>query len=177
MSGLTIQALVSLYRRGTIDRVQCLTAVDYGESKSKFTQGEYYVVENDEVYGDDDVKYSSTMSKFGNPTFKKDKTGKLGLGRTNLKDINKPEDSGGSCNYYKVLIENPTTAEEPYTSECNDVIEALDMTYAEANMFKEIWRSAAARTLGKLKAGHNEVRGAEKIEFFAKRNAIQKGVK
>lgn len=89
----------------------------------------------------------------------------------------KPEDSGGSCDYYKVLIENPTTAEEQYTAECNDVIEALDMTYAEANMFKEIWRSAAARTLGKLKAGHNEVRGAEKIEFFAKRNAIQKGVK
>lgn len=89
----------------------------------------------------------------------------------------KPEDSGGSCDYYKVLIENPTTAEAQYTAECNDVIEALGMTYAEANMFKEIWRSAAARTLGKLKAGHNEVRGAEKIEFFAKRNAIQKGCK
>lgn len=96
----------------------------------------------------------------------------------------KPEDSGGSCDYYKVFIENPTTAsnwdegtENPqYWAECNDIIEALDMTYAEANMFKEIWRSAAARTLGKLKAGHSEVRGAEKIIFFAQRNAIHKGV-
>ena len=90
---------------------------------------------------------------------------------------NKPEDSGGSCDYYKVLIENPTTEVEQYTAECNDVIESLNMTYAEANVFKEIWRSAAARTLGKLKAGNNEVRGAEKIVFFAQRNAILKGVK
>lgn len=87
---------------------------------------------------------------------------------------NKPEDSGGSCDYYKVPIEKPTTALGPYVAECNDVIEALNMTYAEANMFKEIWRSAAARTLGKLKAGHNELRGAEKVVFFADRNLIQK---
>lgn len=85
-----------------------------------------------------------------------------------------PENSGGSCNYYKVPIEKPTTALDPYIAECNDVIEALNMTYAEANMFKEIWRSAAARTLGKLKAGHNELRGAEKVVFFADRNLIQK---
>lgn len=85
------------------------------------------------------------------------------------------ENSGGSCDYYKVGIENPTTSTEKYVAECNDVIEALNMTYAEANMFKEIWRSAAARTLGKLKAGHDEIRGAEKIVFFANRNMIQKG--
>lgn len=84
------------------------------------------------------------------------------------------ESSGGSCDYYKVLIENPTTAKEKYTAECNDVIESLNMTYAEANMFKEIWRSAAARTLGKLKEGHTDKRGAEKIVFFAARNLIQK---
>jgi hypothetical protein len=86
----------------------------------------------------------------------------------------KPENSGGSCDYYKVPITKPTTGRKKYVAECNDVIEALDMTYAEANMFKEIWRSAAARTLGKLKAGHNEVRGAEKVVFFANRNLIQK---
>lgn len=85
------------------------------------------------------------------------------------------ETSGGSCDYYRVTIDNPTTeAQEKYTAECNDVIEALNMTYAEANMFKEIWRSASARTLGKKKAGHTSLRGAEKIEFFAKRNLIQK---
>jgi hypothetical protein len=95
------------------------------------------------------------------------------------------EDSGGSCNYYQVDVMNPTTPENnrgehmddaTYTAECNDIIESLKMTYAEANMFKEIWRTAAARTLGKQKAGHTTQRGAEKIVFFANRHAIQNGV-
>lgn len=86
------------------------------------------------------------------------------------------ESSGGSCNYYKVQIENPTTHDAPYIAECNDVIEALEMTFAESNMFKEIWRTAAARTLGKKKAGHTAKRGAEKILFFAKRHAVKYGV-
>lgn len=86
------------------------------------------------------------------------------------------ENSGGSCDYYKVYIPHPTTAKEPYIAECNDVIEELGMTYAESNMFKEIWRSAAARTLGKLKEGHNAARGADKIVFFAERNRIQKRI-
>jgi len=95
------------------------------------------------------------------------------------------ENSGGSCDYYKVDIWNPTTPElnsdnlpedVTYTAECNDIIEALNMTYAEANMFKEIWRSAASRTLGKQKAGHDALRGAEKIVFFADRNMVNKKV-
>jgi hypothetical protein len=95
------------------------------------------------------------------------------------------EDSGGSCNYYQVDVMNPTTPsnnegehmnDATYTAECNDIIESLDMTYAEANMFKEIWRTAAARTLGKQKAGHTTQRGAEKIVFFAHRHAVQHGV-
>jgi len=85
-----------------------------------------------------------------------------------------PESSGGSCDYYKVLITHPTTATEEYVAECNDVIEALGMTYAESNIFKEIWRSAAGRTLGKEKAGHDSSRGADKIIFFANRNKVQK---
>lgn len=88
------------------------------------------------------------------------------------------ENSGGSCDYYRVLIEYPTTEDqEKYIAECNDVIEALDMTYAEANMFKEIWRTAAARTLGKLKEGHDVIRGADKVEFFAVRNRLMKEVR
>ena len=87
----------------------------------------------------------------------------------------KAEDSGGSCDYYKVHVGTPTTAWSPYVAECNDIIEALDMTYAEANMFKEIWRTASARTLGKQKANHTSKRGAEKIVFFANRHAIKHG--
>ena len=89
----------------------------------------------------------------------------------------KAENSGGSCDYYSVFIENPTTPDtDPYTAECNDVIEALDMTFAESNMFKEIWRTAAARTLGKEKEGHTTKRGAEKIRFFSDRHAVKHGV-
>lgn len=88
--------------------------------------------------------------------------------------VSQPESSGGSCDYYKCEIANPTTEPSTYTAECNDLIEALDMTYAEANMFKEIWRTCAARK-GKIKEGHQSTRGAEKVLFFAVRNAIQKG--
>lgn len=174
MSGYEIQQLLAMYDRDSIETVQCLYILPQKDNQL-FTPGTRYKIEGNRVTANDGEHYHKTAAKFGNPVFKGEIVGKLG--RTSLKDSSKPEDSGGSCDYYKVLIENPTTAEEQYTAECNDVIEALDMTYAEANMFKEIWRSAAARTLGKLKAGHNEVRGAEKIEFFAKRNAIQKGVK
>ena len=54
-------------------------------------------------------------------------------------NVPKTENSGGSCDYYKVKIKSPTTAKEPYIAECNDVIEALNMTYAEANIFKELF--------------------------------------
>lgn len=80
------------------------------------------------------------------------------------------EHTGLSVNYYQVDIEFPTTSgRKPYTAECNDIIEALGMTPSEANVFKEQWRTAAARTLGKKKQGHSELYGYEKIYFFAKR--------
>ena len=86
----------------------------------------------------------------------------------------KAENSGGSVDYYRVHIESPTTAgRDPYTAECNDIIEALDMTFAEANVFKALWRSAAARTLGKLKANNDAVRDAEKCVFFSQRVLVQ----
>lgn len=78
------------------------------------------------------------------------------------------EYTGGSSSYYVVDITDPTTLEEGYTAECNDIIEALDMNFAEGNIFKAVWRRAASR-LGKKKAGHNEDYDAEKILFFAKR--------
>lgn len=78
------------------------------------------------------------------------------------------EYTGGSSNYYKIDVTSPTTLEEGYTAECNDIIEALDMNFAEGNIFKAVWRRAASR-LGKKKAGHNEDYDAEKILFFAKR--------
>ncbi len=85
------------------------------------------------------------------------------------------ERSGGSVDYYQVPIERPTTeGRAPYIAECNDIIEALGMNYAEGNAFKAIWRSCAERTLGKKKAGGNAVYDAEKVVFFGTRMLKQR---
>lgn len=84
--------------------------------------------------------------------------------------------SGGSCNYYIVNVTNPTTANEPYTAECNDVIEALQLSFAEANIYKEIWRTANGKAHNNGKPDNDPVRAAEKVLFFAVRNAILSGV-
>jgi hypothetical protein len=76
--------------------------------------------------------------------------------------------TGGSSDYYKVLVASPTTASEPYTAECNDIIEALGMNFAEGNAFKALWRKAAAR-LGNGKPGTTDRYDSEKIVFFGHR--------
>ncbi len=97
-------------------------------------------------------------------------------GREVPESTKSPENSGLSCNYYVVDIKRPTSVGVPYTAECNDITETLGMTATEANIFKEIWRTAAARTLGKEKAGHTAKRGAEKVAFFGLRYALQNNV-
>lgn len=85
------------------------------------------------------------------------------------------EYTGGSSSYYSVDIVDPTTGGDAYTAECNDIIEALGMNFAEGNAFKAIWRSAAERNLGKKKAGAkgDGLYDAEKVVFFGNRMAIQ----
>jgi len=79
----------------------------------------------------------------------------------------------GNFDYYRVYVESPTSGNASYTAECNDVIESLGMTFAEGNAFKAIWRSCAARSLGKKKAGYDDgVYDAEKTVFFANRMLI-----
>ena len=86
------------------------------------------------------------------------------------------EYTGGSSNYYKVTVHNPTSGGEAYEAECNDIIEALGMNFAEGNVFKALWRSCAARTLGKRKRGQDEegVYDAEKMVFFSNRTLKQR---
>ena len=85
------------------------------------------------------------------------------------------EYTGGSTSYYKVWIDNPTSIheQEPYQSECNDVIEALGMNYAEGNAFKALWRKAAARQGKKKKGYDNGLYDSEKVRFFGERLVIQ----
>ena len=88
--------------------------------------------------------------------------------------VAEPEYTGGSSSYYLVYVANPTTPGMPaYTAECNDIIEALQMNYAEGNAFKALWRRRAAE-LGKQKKGYdNGLYDAEKIVFFGERLVVQ----
>ena len=78
--------------------------------------------------------------------------------------------SGGLNNYYLANVPFPQREGQPaYVAECEDIIDALDLTPNEANIFKEIWRSANARK-GNGKPGHRALYGAEKILHYANRN-------
>lgn len=82
-----------------------------------------------------------------------------------------PEYTGGSVGYYRVKISSPTAPDLPsYTAECNDIIEALGMDFAEGNVFKAVWRRCAARNKHLTKKGYTDgVYDAEKIVFFGER--------
>lgn len=82
--------------------------------------------------------------------------------------------TGGSSDYYKVKVGNPSSGGDPYIAECNDIIEALGMTYAEGNVLKAVWRLAAGRQ-GQGKAGSTPIYEAEKVEYFGKRLVVQAG--
>lgn len=85
-----------------------------------------------------------------------------------------PEYTGKSVSYYRVKVTRPTSKDlPPYEAECNDIIEALELNYAEGNALKAIWRMAAARQ-GKLKKGYTDgLYDAEKVEFFGGRMVAQ----
>lgn len=69
--------------------------------------------------------------------------------------------TGGSVNYYTVKVKGQPV-------ECGDVMDALQLTPNEYNIFKEIWRTANAR-LGNGKPGHTALYGAEKVAYYANR--------
>lgn len=85
------------------------------------------------------------------------------------------EFSGHDVNYYLVPVPAPKRL-EPYTAECEDIIEALGMTFAEGCAFKAIWRSCAARTLGLAKKGQDEagVYDAQKVQYYGGRMLAQR---
>lgn len=66
----------------------------------------------------------------------------------------------------------PTSGGLPYTVECNDVIEALNLSFAEGNILKALWRIAAERK-GEGKPGNPPMYDAEKVKFFGDRVLAQ----
>ena len=90
------------------------------------------------------------------------------------KTVKDAEYTGGPVSYYKVHIPNPTSLPAHYTAECNDIIEALGMSFAEGEAFKAIWRTCAARTLGMAKKGYTDgLYDAEKVAFYGQRMVEQ----
>lgn len=94
-------------------------------------------------------------------------------GELNIVETPKVEYTGGSSNYYKVFVNNPTTLNAPYEAECNDIIEALKMTFAEGNAFKAIWRKAKARQGVQKKGYDNGLYDSEKVVFFGERMVVE----
>ena len=79
------------------------------------------------------------------------------------------ENSGLFNNYYLVKVDFPQREEQqPYQAECEDIIEALELNPDEANIFKELWRTARARQ-GLKKVGHTPLRAAEKYVHYSNR--------
>jgi len=96
-------------------------------------------------------------------------------------ELNKTvEHTGSHSSYYDVTISEWTNPEhqqdEPVTVCCNDIIEVLDMNYAQANVFKAQWRIAAAKQ-GKMKKGNTTIYDAEKSCFFSDRVLTQETMK
>lgn len=85
------------------------------------------------------------------------------------------EYTGKSVSYYRVEVRHPTNpASAPYAAECNDIIEALGMSFAEGEAFKAIWRSCAARNNGLRKRGYTDsLYDAEKVVFYGERMIVQ----
>ena len=71
------------------------------------------------------------------------------------------EHTGGSSSYYDLKVGDTTI-------KCLDIIEGLGMSYNEGNVFKAVWRIAAAKQ-GRTKKGNNMHYDAEKIVFFGER--------
>lgn len=80
--------------------------------------------------------------------------------------------TGGSSPYYGVRIEKPTSGGDPYTAECNDIIESLNLNFAEGNILKALWRIAKDR-MGEGKPGNPPLYDAEKVKFFGDRVLVQ----
>lgn len=80
------------------------------------------------------------------------------------------ENSGYHNQYYHCPVHRPQNPNqvEPYIANCEDIIQALDLTFDEGCEFKSLWRRARARQ-GFRKAESTAVRDAHKAVHYAQR--------
>jgi hypothetical protein len=88
------------------------------------------------------------------------------LAKTQQKEV-----TGGDVNYYLIDVPNPKRL-SPYVVEVEDIIEALDMEFAEGTMLKSLIRLCKLqKDLGKL--GSTEIYEAQKIKYYADRILVK----
>jgi hypothetical protein len=78
-----------------------------------------------------------------------------------------PTSVGGDNDYWLVDIPNPKRL-EPYTVECEDIIEALNMTFQEGEAIKAVFRKCKAR-MGDGKPDDTPLRNAQKVAHYGTR--------
>lgn len=79
----------------------------------------------------------------------------------------KQELSGGLVNYYLIPVKHPQREDQdPYVAEVDDLIRAMNMTFAEGCEFKALVRTANAR-LSNGKPGQDAKYDAQKRVHYA----------
>lgn len=75
--------------------------------------------------------------------------------------------SGLDNDYWLLDIKHPKRL-NPYKVECEDIIEAMEMPFAEATVFKSLWRLMKLR-MGQGKPGSSEPYEGEKMVYYSAR--------
>lgn len=84
-----------------------------------------------------------------------------------MAEATKPVLTGSDVNYYLIDVPDPKRL-QPYTAEVEDLIEALDMEFAEATILKSLVR-LCKNMQGEGKPGNTEIYDAEKLVYYAQR--------
>lgn len=85
-------------------------------------------------------------------------------------DSNKDVSSGGDNDYWVARIAHPKRL-EPYDAECEDLIEYFQMSFAEGNAFKALWRMGMDR-VAQGKPGDTPLRNAQKVAYYGARMEV-----
>lgn len=82
-----------------------------------------------------------------------------------------PELTGGAVSYYSTAIPKELVKEfeSHVVVDAESIINSLKLNWSEANIMKELFRTANGRK-GMGKKNHTELYGAEKIEYYGIKN-------
>ncbi len=75
--------------------------------------------------------------------------------------------TGGNVNYYLIKVDKPKRL-EPYIAEVEDLIESLNMSFAEGTVLKSLVRLCKLKQ-NQGKSGSTLLYEAEKIKYYADR--------